>query len=206
MKIVCRLAIMSFFYLSLINCAIASPITVLYYTSSPDSWVGHGETVIVTPLEGFDFSVSRNYDNGVSFAINDFATNPDFWSTRWWYLDFAAPFNKLLSVGDYYDATRFPFQDDDTAGLSFIGNGRGDNRLTGGFKILEAVYATDGAVVSFAADFVQYDEEIREWWNVGAIRYNSEIPIDAVPEPGTYLLVASGMLLLILCRRHQLRV
>lgn len=30
----------------------AAPFTGLYYTSSPTSWVGHGETVTVTPRMG----------------------------------------------------------------------------------------------------------------------------------------------------------
>lgn len=173
----------------------AFAITALYYTSSAESWVGNGETVLVTPVGGFEFTASRNYDNGVSFAVNDFNTNPDFWSTRWWYIDFVAPNDAPLAVGTYLNATRFPFQAPSSPGLAFIGNGRGNNTLTGSFSVLEASYAQDGAVLSFAADFLQYDEGIQSWWNIGAIRYNSSVAIAAVPEPSTSLLLLVGLAL-----------
>lgn len=174
----------------------AAPFTGLYYTSSPTSWVGHGETVTVTPADGFDFNVSRNFDNGVSFWINDFLTNPDFQQQRWWFVDFSAPFDSLLTVGFYDHATRWPFQDPENPGLAFGGNGRGNNTLTGYFEVLEAVYADDGSVLRFAANFTQFDEGIEEWWNRGAVRFNSEIPliVAQVPEPATGLLLAAALL------------
>lgn len=174
--------------------AIANPITGLSYTSSPSSWVGGGETVTVTPAGGFDFIASTNFDNGVSFAVNDFASNPDFGSTRWWYLDFAAPSGQPLQAGHYANATRFPFQDWNNAGLSFVGNGRGDNELSGSFDVLEATYSGDGDILSFAANFTQYDENFRDWWNQGSIRFNSDIPLNAVPEPSTAFLFGVGLL------------
>ena len=184
----------------------AAPITALYYTSSPESWVGHGETVTVTPAEGFQFTAQPNFDNGVSFAINDFLTNPDFQKTRWWYLDFAAPFSALLTVGFYDHATRFPFQDAENPGLDFSGNGRGNNMLTGFFEVLEAVYAADGSVLKFAADFTQFDEGFANWWNRGSIRFNSDIPliISQVPEPATGLLLFAALLAAATVR-HQRR-
>jgi hypothetical protein len=47
---------------------------------------------------------------------------------------------------------------------------------------LESNVADDGTL-SFAVDFLQYDEEITNWWIKGAIRYNSEVPINLTPEP-----------------------
>lgn len=167
--------------------------TALYYTSSPESWVGHGETVLVTPDQGFEFTATQNFDNGVSFAVNDFSTNPDYWATHWWYLDFAAPNMDPLTVGTYLGATRFPFQSLGEPGLNFSGNGRGNNTLTGQFSVLEANYALDGSILSFAADFKQYDEAFESWWNVGSIRYNSSIPISPVPEPSTLALLFAGV-------------
>jgi len=170
--------------------------TILFYTSSPDSWVGGGETVSVTPSSGFEFFPSRNFDNGVSFAVNDFGTNPDFWARRWWYLDFAAPNDAPLIPGTYLGATRFPFQDPAVPGLSFSGNGRGNNTLTGQFTVLEARYTAAGDVLSFAADFIQYDEGFSSWWNVGSIRFNSDAPISTIPEPSVGLLVLTGLAVL----------
>lgn len=174
----------------------AAPITAFYYTSSPQSWVGHGETVTVTPAEGFEFMAQPNFANGVSFAINDFLTNPDFQKTRWWYLDFVAPFSALLTVGFYDHATRFPFQDAENPALDFSGNGRGNNMLTGFFEVLEAVYAADGSVLRFAADFTQFDEGFADWWNRGSIRFNSDIPliVSEVPEPSTGLVLVAALL------------
>ena len=174
----------------------AAPITAFYYTSSPASYVGHGETVTVTPAEGFQFTANPNFDNGVSFAINDFLTNPDFQKTRWWYLDFAAPFSALLTVGFYDHATRFAFQHAENPGLDVRGNGRGNNMLTGFFEVLEAVYAADGSVLKFAADFTQFDEGLADWWNRGSIRFNSDTPliISQAPEPSTGLLLFAALL------------
>jgi hypothetical protein len=53
--------------------------------------------------------------------------------------------------------------------------------LTGSFNILESNLADDGTF-SFAVDFLQYDEESTNAWIKGAIRYNSEVPINLTPE------------------------
>jgi len=161
--------------------------TSLSYTSSPTSWVGHGETVAVDPSMGFAFGVQRNFDHGISFSINDFATNPG--ASRWWYLDFAAPLGATLEAGTYDGATRFPFQGPN-AGLSFIGNGRGDNQLSGSFDVLSVSYGPTGDVLSFDATFVQVDENIPDWWNRGEIRYN----VSSVPEPMMAELLCAGLL------------
>lgn len=93
-----------------------------------------------------------------------------------------------MSVGTYDDATRFPFQSPVNPGLTFAGNGRGNNTLTGSFKVLDVTYGVNGTVLSFAADFVQYDEGMLNRWNVGSIRYNSDIPVASVPEPSGLVL------------------
>lgn len=60
--------------------------------------------------------------------------------------------------------------------------------LTGYFNVLQAVYDTNGQVVSFAVDFLQYDEGGLSAWNMGSIRYNS-----AVPEPSSIVLLLCGL-------------
>ncbi len=182
---------------------LATPITGLYYESSPQSWVGGGATVLVTPSNNFDFIAYRNFDSGVSFAVNDFSTNPDFWSTRWWYLDFSAPFDQLLQVGHYSNATRFPFQDFNDPGLDFSGNGRGNNQLSGYFDVQEVSYSPNGQVLSFAADFTQFDENFESRWNKGSIRYNSVIPLLSVPEPHSLALLAIGSVGLVASYRRK---
>lgn len=173
----------------LIACALALPLagylqpaqaaTLLSFLSSPYSYVGGGETVSAGPDKGFDINVQ-----GDPFTMLDFRViepwSPDGW--RWWYLRLAAPQGANLSVGTYANATRWPFQETTAPGLDFSGNGRGNNRLTGSFNILESNVADDGTF-SFAVDFLQYDEESTNAWIKGAIRYNSEVPINLTPEP-----------------------
>jgi hypothetical protein len=102
--------------------------------------------------------------------------------SRYWNLELAAPQGASLAVGPYANATRWPFQETTAPGLTFSGNYRGNNRLTGSFNILESTVTDDGTF-SFAVDFLQYDEESTNAWIKGAIRYNSAVPINLTPEP-----------------------
>ncbi len=178
------------------NFASAGTITAFYFTGSPTSWVSGGKTATLTPGAGYGFSpylgvnffgdLSPDY---VNIAVTNFAIND------WWYLYFAVPKGQPLHVGTYLNATRWPFETSTDPGLSFVGDGRGDNRLTGFFTILEIGFVS-GQLSSFAADFTQFDENLTIWWNRGSIRYNSTIPLDvaATPEPSTLALFACGLL------------
>lgn len=175
--------------------------TVFYYTSTPGSWVGGGETRTIKPTTnfGFDFTATRNFDNGVSLSINDFATNPDR-TNLWWFLDFAAPGNADLAEGLYLGATRFPFQALDEPGLTMAGNGRGNNMQTGYFNVLEYVTDLNEDVVSFAADFLQYDELQTVFYTWGSIRFNSDFDVtlnpvlNPIPIPPAGVLFAAALL------------
>lgn len=160
----------------LFACSIASANqTVFWYDSDENDYVGQGQEATLGAND-FSFSVSRNFDNGVSVRVNNFSTaNPqDF---QWWDLAFAAPNEVPLAESEYQDAERFPFQSIDQPGLSASGNGRGCNTLTGQFEVLEAVYdAANGDVVSFAADFEQNCEGQAPVLS-GSIRYNSGVPL-----------------------------
>lgn len=155
---------------------------MLSYLSSPYSWVGGGETVSVSSEDGFAITAYPS-GNGIAFAINDFASNPDFQTTRWWNLNLSTGQEQPLTVGSYAGATRHPFNEPGTPGLDFSGNGAGNNTLTGSFEVLETNLADDGTLLSFAADFVQYDEGSKNGWSKGAIRFNSDLPITLTPEP-----------------------
>ena len=164
----------------------AKAATVFSYISSPYSTVGGGESGVVGPADGFEIT-PYNYDNKtIFFAINDFQTNPNPWQSRWWYLNLTAPTDAQLTVGVYSNSARFPDQGS-SGGLDFYGNGRGNNSLTGSFTIWEFSHAEDGTLLSFAADFLQYDGGNLDAWSKGAIRYNSDVAIELTPEPYTPL-------------------
>ena len=158
----------------------AQAATSLSFLSSPYSYVGGGETVSAGPDNGFDIGVYGDPFTMLGFSIAESWTPEGL--SRYWNLELAAPQGASLSVGSYANATRWPFQETTAPGLDFSGNGRGNNRLTGSFNILESNVADDGTF-SFAVDFLQYDEESTNAWIKGAIRYNSEVPVNLTPEP-----------------------
>jgi hypothetical protein len=158
----------------------AQAATSLSFLSSPYSYVGGGETVSAGPDNGFDIGVHGDPFTMLSFSIAEPWTPEGL--SRYWNLELAAPEGASLSVGSYANATRWPFQETTAPGLTFSGNYRGNNRLTGSFNILESNVADDGTF-SFAVDFLQYDEESTNAWIKGAIRYNSEVPVNLTPEP-----------------------
>ncbi|MFO0018220.1 MAG: hypothetical protein ACK52U_16935 [Synechococcaceae cyanobacterium] len=154
--------------------------SALSFISSPYSWIGLGETVNAGPDEGFSLSVQGEPSAGLVFTIANPWTPDD--SFRYWNLHLAPPQGASLAVGSYSNATRWPFQEETVPGLEFSGNYRANNWLTGSFDILELEYDADGTL-SFAADFLQYDEEDINRWTKGALRYNSELPVSLTPEP-----------------------
>jgi hypothetical protein len=99
-----------------------------------------------------------------------------------------------LTVGFYANAERLG--GNTGPGLDFSTSGRGDNTLTGYFNVLDISYDANHSLISFAADFVQYDVGVADLWNQGSIRYNSIIP---VPEPSTFSLF--GICILVFCFR-----
>lgn len=172
--------------LTLLVAADRSPAAdVFYFTSSPTSWVGHGQTATITPATGAQFSGFRYfsqgaYTNTVSISVNN--TGIDGWD-----MDFVGPNLTLPTVGDYENAARWPFQAPDQPGLSWFGEGRGDNALSGNFQVLQADFDSGGNLTAFAANFTQYDEGRSDWWNIGMIRYNSDVPL---PDPAALSILA----------------
>lgn len=162
--------------------------TILYYKSDPGDYIGRGQEKYYT-ADDLDFIVSSNYgsyNRGVYIRMyNYYRTSSSNWVS--WSAHFAAPYRNLLTVGTYENATRFPFQAYDEPGLSFSGEGRGCNRLTGRFEIKEIIYDTiSGSVTNFAADFEQHCEG-HEPALYGYIRYNSDVPIPTLMPPNIEL-------------------
>jgi hypothetical protein len=182
-----------------ICCASLDAADILYFVGSPTSFVSRGQTWLLSADTGYSFLGIRHFDqaeltNSVQFQVSN-AVPGAFWD-----LDFVGPNFSLPVVGSYPNAVRFPFQYTQT-GMVLDGDGRGDNTLTGSFQVLEAVFDGSGNLQKFAADFVQYDEGFLDRWNIGSIRFNSDIPITPVPEPSTVAPAALGAAALYLARR-----
>jgi len=144
---------------------------VLFFKSDPGDFVGLGQTRFLHAGSGFTLAPSRNFDNGVSFSING--------SAQLWFLDFASgnsASSPALAPGAYEGAARFPFQGPGQPGLSFSGDGRGCNTVSGRFDVLDATYGAGGAVNSFAANFEQHCEGGASALR-GRIRYNTSVPL-----------------------------
>jgi hypothetical protein len=119
----------------------------LTFVSEPGDWVGQGETHSFS--EGVTAAAST--DSG---TINVAVNTPD----HWFYLDLAAPATQQLVPGVYNGAVRYPFQEPTQPGLSFFGDGRGCNTLTGTFTVTKAVYGPHGYIQEFEAGFEQHCE------------------------------------------------
>jgi len=207
-KILCLMAAAFFLVAGSINHAFGQ-ITALYFSGDP-GYVAGGENETLSASDGFAMTAGRNGQGGDSFTVNNYSTAP-FQQQVDYSVDFSSATGVQLSTGLYLDATRYPFNISynpysATNGLSFDGNGRGDNTLTGEFIVLDAEYDDLGTLTSFAADFIQNDEGNIYDQDYGSIRYNSTIPLDIyngvppslpVPEPSAWMLgaVAAGALL-----------
>jgi hypothetical protein len=156
---------------------------ILYFTSSPTSWIGQGRTMTLTSPTTV-FSAQRYSDNSVSLSAG---------GGGGYVLTLVGPGQTSPTVGFYSNATRWPFEESGAAGLCFMSPGCCNNTLTGYFNVLQADFDLNKNVVSFAVDFMQYDECVRANWVSGSFRYNSDI---AVPEPTTLLLFGIAGLIL----------
>jgi hypothetical protein len=144
--------------------------SALYFSGTANSWVTHGETELITPANGaITFNNGYSYDQGLHLNITTTAGEN-------WALDIGTSNRGPLTVGFYTNATRFPFNNGSTPGLSFTGNGRGDNQVAGWFNVLGVTYS-NSTLISASVDFVQYDETLLYEKTSGFIRYNTNATI-----------------------------
>lgn len=142
----------------------------LYFLSDPGDYIGGGEEVTLTHEDG-TFS-AQNYGPGtvgVSFSSTD--------GSSWWTLEISTADDTPLRPGSYENALRWPFNDG-SPGLSFTGNGRGCNEVSGRFDVLQITFKPDGTLERLAVDFEQHCEG-GEAALFGQIRYAPA----AVPSP-----------------------
>jgi hypothetical protein len=178
-----------------------SAATIFTFDSSPTSWVGQGESVYVTPSDGYLFTPSGNLNHvSVRIASLNSPFGPN-WNPssghpyNYWTLDLAAPFSDPLDIGLYSNAARYPFQDNNQPGLTLFGNHRGNNRNGGFFEILDINFNLDGTLDSLAVDFTQYGEQQESRWVTGSLRFNSDVAV--VPLPASIWLFLSAIPLLL---------
>jgi hypothetical protein len=148
----------------------AAQVTSLSMTSEPGDYIGLGQTYLYTPADGTFNARAGNGNNSVSISFN----TPTF--DHFWYLDFAAPNGAPLTPGTYLNATRWPFQEPSSPGLSVAGDGRGCNMLTGSFQVLQAEYGPADTLVAFEATFEQHCEGFAPALR-GQIRYNANVAL-----------------------------
>jgi hypothetical protein len=110
----------------------------LRFTSAPGDFIGQGE--------------SRHY----TVANARFRPVMDLNRTEGWRLDAAAPEGQQLGRRTYEGAIRWPFTFPTAPGFSFVGNGRGCNRLEARFVVRQLSFGSLGEVEKLDMIFVQH--------------------------------------------------
>lgn len=134
----------------------ANPTNYAKIISTPGDFIGQGKNYDY-PAEKIK---GKNNQRNLSISIEG------------WTLDLAGPGGQPVQVGEYTDARRFPFNDK-SPGLTFSGNGRGANRISGEFVVWELELNGD-QIVRLAVDFVQRAEETGPPLT-GKVRINSTL-------------------------------
>jgi len=151
----------------------AAQSTLFTFTSAPRGWIGQGQSLFATTNNFTILQETGINPYEVGFVIK--STTPG--SNTIWTIELDCP-PGYLTNGIYPHAERLG--GNPGPGLDFSTSGRGDNTLTGYFEVLNISYDDNHTLLSFAADFVQYDVGVTNLWNQGSLRFNSLIP---VPEP-----------------------
>jgi hypothetical protein len=119
----------------------------VYLKSDQGDWVGQGGTYLYTPL---DASLAVSATGGRLTVGVDGDT--------WWngYFQTMSSITSL-ETGYYPDLQRYPFHDPTKGGLSWSGDGRGSNTLTGWF-VVDSVGYVNGELTSIDLRFEQHSE------------------------------------------------
>jgi hypothetical protein len=193
MKSTLRISLVLSLFLNFAGSALGQG-TMFFFTSTPQSTIGQGETVTASSTNGFTITAERNSHNGVSIVIVS--------ETRYWFLDFAAPGDAPLVVGQYNNATLWPNPSGGSPMMSFSGEGRVNaTSITGNFNVLAIDYGPGNVINRFDADFLQNDGGDPAQANQGMIRFD----INPVPEPGTISILFAGVIALFVLNRGRPR-
>src|SRR6266704_4166408 len=131
-----------------------APVTVgttsLTMTSQPGDYIGGGSSYNFTGANSVIWITSGSLA-GLSAAL----TSSD---GQWWSVDMHVASGDVLAVGNYPNATRYPFNGSGN-GLNVDGDGRGCNTLTGSFAVKQVAFsAVDNSLQHFDGTFVQHCE------------------------------------------------
>lgn len=147
--------------------AIAETPTVLILNSQAGDGVGNGQYKKLTPASG-KFNVSGSATDGAHVRFSGGA--------EWWTLDFTPPAGKSFGIGEYDNASRFPFNEG-SPGLDVSGDGVGCNTLNGRFVVSDfALDNTTHRVTRLAIDFEQHCDGAKPAL-FGSVRYKSAVPL-----------------------------
>lgn len=117
-----------------------------------DDYVTGGSTYTYSPETGDIFNIIAHENlRGVSVWIDAYNSSDN------WSMDLQAPSGETLVVGEFLNATRYPFNSAGP-GVSISGNGRGCNTLTGSFVIVHSSFGPNGEVNRLEATFEQHCE------------------------------------------------
>jgi DNA-binding beta-propeller fold protein YncE len=159
--------------------------TFLYMRSEPGDYIGGGVVQLYTSAN----SRIWGFAGGGQFSAEIRQGNTHRWSVR---LD--APFGEVLSTGAYPGAVRAAGPSNSPT-MSFSGDGRGCNTLTGHFDIVELTYNVYGELMLIDATFEQHCEGAVPAL-FGRIRLEVPPPTPGVTLPqGTITVPTSGSFL-----------
>lgn len=128
----------------------------LGFVSDPGDFIGGGVSASYSTTAGDQLTATaltdaNGVDQGVEVSVT--ALSGDFWT-----LDMEAPAGNALAAGTYNGAVRFPFNNALQPGLSFTGDFRGCNTVTGTFTVTDALFGPHGYIQQLDATFVQHCE------------------------------------------------
>ena len=176
--------------LLLLPVSVWAGVTTITLVSDPGDYIGQGASYVYTNADALITT---------SNASNYFHISVD--GNENWRGDFAIPntYTELLP-GSYANLTRYPFDDPAIGGLSWSGEGRGCNTLTGWIVINSATYVA-GALTELDMQFEQHCEGVVAALH-GDIKWYADDttmppgPVLPIPEalwsPDPSLLPASG--------------
>lgn len=147
-------------------------ITSLTMASQPGDYIGGGQNYNFTSANAsFRFAATPS-----GLEQNVTANDGETWT-----VDMYPGSGNVLAVGNYPNATRYPFNGTGN-GLSVYGDGRGCNTLTGSFRVKQAVFsAVDNSLQNFDGTFIQHCEGATPALT-GEVKYDAEAV--TTPPPG----------------------